>query len=142
MTGLIHIGIIIGIASIVVTTIILFKRERRKRLDVYWQRSCTGTEWGNRFPGVPNEVIREFLQAFADGFAFSNEKCLKFSPDDKVMDIYRALYPCKGWPDALEIETFAINLEEKYGLDIAKVEDHEIILGRLFEMTREIQTTH
>jgi len=136
MTGMVQIGIIIGIAIIVAIAIIPFERERRKRLGVYWQRSCTGTEWRNRFPNVPKEVIREFLQLFVDGFAFSNKKRLKFSPDDKVMDVYRALYPSTGWPDALELETFAINLEEKYGLDLAKVEDHEITLGGLFEMTR------
>lgn len=136
MAGMIHIGFIIGIAIIVATAVILFEREHRKRLGVYWQRSCTRTQWYNCFPDVSKEAIHEFLQIFVDGFAFSSKKCFKFSPDDKVMDIYSSLYPVKGWPDALEIETFAINLEEKYGLELAKIEDYDITLGRLFEMTR------
>jgi hypothetical protein len=52
------------------------------------------------------------------------------------MDVYRALYPSPGWADSMELETFAINLQERYGFDLAKVEYHEITLGRLFEMTR------
>ena len=136
MTGMIQIGLILGITVIVVIAIIPFECERRKRLSSYWKRSCTGAEWRNCFPGEPKDAIREFLQAFVDGFAFSNKKRLKFSPNDKVMDVYRALYPSTGWADALELETFAINLEEKYGLDLTWVEDHEITLGRLFEMTR------
>ena len=128
--------ILAGIAILVAIASIRFKRERKKRLGAYWQRSCTGTEWRNRFPDVPKEAIREFLQVFVDAFGFSNKKRLKFSPDDKVLDVYRALYPSAGWADALELETFAINLEEKYGLDLAKAEDDEITLGRLIEITR------
>jgi hypothetical protein len=136
MAGMIQIGVIIGIAIIVAIAIIPFERERRKRLGAYWQRSCTGAEWRNRFPDEPKEAIREFLQVFVDGFAFSSKKRLNFSPNDKVMDVYMALYPSTGWADALELETLAINLEEKYGLDLTKVEYHEITLGQLFEMTR------
>jgi propanediol dehydratase small subunit len=100
-------------------------------------RSCTGRDWKRRFPEVPKEDIRDFLEVFVDGFAFSRKKRLKFNPDDKVMDVYQAKYPTPGWPDSLELETFARNLERRYGFDLAKVFDEAMTLGRIFEMTRK-----
>jgi len=38
--------------------------------------------------------------------------------------------------DSLGVETFAINLEERYGLDLTKIEEHDVTLGTLFRMTR------
>ena len=127
---------IVVIAVMVMIAAIPVERERKRRLQRYWNRLCTGPAWRKRFPDVPKQAIREFLDTFVDGFAFSVRKRLKFSPDDKVMDIYRALYPSPGWADSMELEMFAMNLEEQYGLDLSTIEDHEITLGRLFEITR------
>ena len=129
--------IIVIIIFISIAISIPLEIKRRRRLNRYWLRQCTGKDWKRRFPEVPKQEIREFLEAFVDGFAFSSKKRLKFDPDDKVMDIYRALYPTPGWPDALELETFAINLEKKYGFKLEKVFDEETTLGRLFEIARE-----
>ncbi|MBN2703319.1 MAG: hypothetical protein JXR23_03825 [Pontiellaceae bacterium] len=129
-------GIIIAIIVIVAIVSIPFELRSKKRLEVYWQRRCTGTEWRNRFPDAPKESIRDFLQIFVDGFAFRTDQRLKFSPEDKIMDVYRTLYPTNTWPDALEFETFAISLEDKYGFDLEKIAFHEITLGQLFEITR------
>lgn len=112
------------------------ERERRRRLNRFWSRDCTGPDWQERFPDASKQDIRSFLDAFVDGFAFSTKKRLKFSPDDKVMDVYRALYPSTGGADSLELETFGMNLEEQYGIDLAKVENHDITLGALFKMTQ------
>jgi len=113
-----------------------FERKRKQRLQRYWSRNCTGSQWRTQFPEVPKETIREFLDAFVDGFAFSSKRRLKFNPDDKVMDIYQAIYPPGSTMDMMELETFAMNLEEKYGFDLSKVDYDEITLGSLFEMTR------
>lgn len=113
-----------------------FGRKRKRLLQSYWSRNCTGSEWRSEFPTDNKDAIRDFLEAFTDGFAFSSKKRLKFGPNDKVMDLYRALYPEPGWADSLELETFSANLEDKYGLDLENVDDHDITLGRLFEMTR------
>lgn len=130
--------IIIGIIVVISLAIgIPFEVKRRRRLNTYWSRPCTGRDWKRRFPGVPKEEIRDFLEVFVDGFAFSSKKRLKFNPDDKVMDVYRALYPTPGWPDALELETFARNIERKYGFDLAKAFDQDITLGGIFEMIRK-----
>ena len=112
------------------------ERESKRRLQRYWDRTCTGAEWRSRFPNVPKNEIRKFLQTFVDGFAFKDQQRLKFAPDDKVMDIYRALYPSEGWLDSLEIETFSENLKKEYDFDLAKVTDPDVTLGQLFAMTR------
>jgi len=130
---LISLGIII---LLFLAIAIPFEIRRRRRLNQYWSRSCTGRDWKKRFPNVPKKDIRDFLETFVDGFAFSSNKRLKFNPDDSVMDIYRALYPTSGWPDALELETFSINLRKRYGFELERVTDHNITLGKIFELTR------
>ncbi len=134
MNKLLIIGIIILICIVIS---IPLEIKRRRRLNRYWLRACTGRDWKRRFPEVSKQDIRDFLEVFVDGFAFSSKKRLKFNPDDKVLDIYRALYPTPGWGDALELETFAINLKKKYGFDLKKVTDQDITLGKIFEMARK-----
>lgn len=142
-TSQLQIIVLIGVMLFVAIVMLPYFLKSRKLLQKYWLRSCTGRDWRRRFPDIPKEDIRDFLEVFVDGFAFSSKKRLKFNPDDKVMDVYRALYPTPGWGDALELETFAINLEKKYGFDLAKAFDQDITLGRIFEMTRkESQQPH
>jgi len=114
-----------------------FEKERRERLEKYWTRSCTGTEWRRRFPNASKDLIRDFLESFVDGFAFSSKKRLKFSPDDKIMDVYSSLYPAEGWPDALELETFSIHLEQDYHLNLTNILTDDLTLGQLFLMATE-----
>ncbi len=109
----------------------------RGLLKKYWVRSCTGKEWKRQFPNVSNRDIRNFLEAFTMAFLFSSKRNLKFKPDDKVMDIYHALYPVNG-ADACELEAFAMNLEKNYAIDLYKVPIQNITLGELFEMTRKV----
>jgi len=120
--------------------IIPFDKERRKRLDRYWRRSCTGSEWQRAFPNVSKDLIRDFLESFTNGFAFRNKRRLKFSPDDKIMDIYKALYPSNDWigGDALELETFSMILEEDYKINLTVVLTDDLTLGQLFEMATRI----
>jgi propanediol dehydratase small subunit len=124
---------------IVVSVLIALPAElkRRRLLKRFWSRSCTGRQWRRCFPDASNEAIREFLESFADAFAFSSEKRLKFGPDDNVMDVYRSLYPYSWQPDAMELELLACNLEDRYGFDITRINDFDITLGQIFEMTRK-----
>ena len=99
---------------------------------IYRARGCQGRIWKERFPQAKKEEIREFLDAFCDGFAISSKLKLRFCPDDKMMDVYRKLYPVEGMADALEFETFFMLLEEKYERVIPeKIESHWS-LGQLF----------
>jgi len=136
MKNLILIAVAALIATIVVIKALPIEKERTRRLRRFWDRACTGIEWRRRFPDVPKEDIRKFLDAFVDGFAFKTSQRLKFAPDDKVMDVYRSLYPESGWPDALEVETFALILGKEYNFDLSKVDDPDITLGQLFAMIR------
>jgi hypothetical protein len=109
----------------------------RKRLQSYWSRSCAGTEWRQRFPDAPKEDVRAFLEAFVDAFGFKSKNRLKFSPADRVMDVYRTIYPPGSAVDAMELETFALTLERQYGVDLVRVwKPEETTLGDIFEMTR------
>jgi hypothetical protein len=75
------------------------------------------------------------LDAFVDGFAFPRKRRLCFSPDDKIIAIYRTLYPSRHTPDSLEMETFAKLLETRYGLDVDHLPQREYTLGELFALT-------
>ena len=91
MKNLIIITLVVAIVIIVMIKALPIEKERKRRLRVYWDRACTGIAWRRRFPDVPKEDIRKFLDAFVDGFAFKTSQRLKFVPDDKVMDVYRSL---------------------------------------------------
>ncbi|HPS08327.1 MAG TPA: hypothetical protein PLG22_12390 [Kiritimatiellia bacterium] len=136
MKDIIVIAIIVIIGAVVMISAIPVERESKRRLQRYWNRMCTGKEWRRRFPDATKDEIRRFLETFVDGFTFQSSQRLKFEPNDKVMDIYRALYPSTGWPDASEVETFARNLKREYAFDLAKVEDPHVTLGQLFMMIR------
>ena len=74
---------------------------------------------------------------FIDAFAFKSSQRLKFGPDDKVYGVYRSLYPSLGWADSMELETFALDLERVYRIDVSKIPNGDVItLGELFQMVR------
>jgi propanediol dehydratase small subunit len=124
---------------IVVSVLIALPGELKSRrlLKRFWSRSCMGRQWKRCFPDESNESIREFLELFADAFAFSSEKRLKFGPDDNVMDVYKSIHTSSWQPDELELEMLACNLEDRYGFDITRINDFDITLGQIFEMTRK-----
>jgi propanediol dehydratase small subunit len=131
--------IIIVAIGVLITSIIFDIIFEKKRLRRYWSRTCTGTEWRKQFPNVTKDSIRAFLECFVDEFAFSSKRRLKFTPDDKIMDVYRAIYPTKGWSDSLELETFSINLEKKYRIDLGSVLTDDLTLGQLFLLATEAE---
>jgi len=109
---------------------------RKKRLKRFFDRGCLGKEWRARFPAATKQEIREFLELFIRAFGFSRKNRLSFSPDDQVMDIYRALYPPK-WTvaDALECESLAMECERRYGidmLDLFETSSAGLTLGDIF----------
>ena len=125
--------IIMGIVAIFS---ISFEIARKKRLQKYWLRSCMGSKWRKAFPNCQKDDIRAFLQVFVDAFGFSNHKRLQFEPDDKVMDIYQAIYPPGSAFDSMELESFALRFERKYGIDLTLSRNLDFTLGQLFEMTK------
>jgi hypothetical protein len=113
------------------------QRKRRKALERYWERACTGIRWRRRFPDSTASQIREFLQIFVDAFMFREKRRLCFSPEDKVMEVYRACYPDRLLADAMELETLASSLRRTYGIDVTSFWKDDITLGELFAHTRD-----
>lgn len=127
-------------AFVVVASIcggILGELHSSRALRPYWERYCMGIRWRRRYPDVPKTEIREFLNIFIDAFAFDKQKLCRFSPEDQVMDVFRAVYPPgDGMADNLELEFFASRLEKRYGIDAETLWREDITLGELFECTR------
>ena len=111
-----------------------FELARRRRLRVFWDRRCVGIQWRTRFPSASKDEIRRFLDAFVEAFGFPPARRLCFSPDDRVIDVYRTVYPSALTPDALEMETFATILEERFHIDVARLPDRPYTLGELFAL--------
>ena len=128
--------IIIGLLVLLVAGVLqsIFGDQLPKR---YLDRACMGKQWRSRFPSATKQDIRKFLNIFTvDAFAFRSKHRLKFSPDDKVMDVYTTIYPPK-WTiaDCMELETFVLRLEKEYGFDLSKTWTPDLTLGDVFEMT-------
>jgi acyl carrier protein len=93
-----------------------------------------GRPWGERFPAASKSDIRHFLDLFLDAFLFGARHRLQFSPDDKVIDIYKALYPSKWMADTLETVCLVRSLEKEYGVELPEsFAQTEPTLGDIFE---------
>ena len=76
--------------------------------------------------------IREFPDLFADAFGFSRTSRCYFAPDDRVVEVYRTLYPDRLMADAMELETFELRLRRRYGVDMRGFWREDITLGEVF----------
>jgi hypothetical protein len=130
--------IILCIAAAIFAAIFPVQLRIRRNMRRYWDRACTGVQWRRRFPDAPKSEIRSFLDLFVEAFAFRQSQRLCFAPDDKVMDVYHTLYPEKFMADALELETLAMRLSERYGIDAGGLWREDITLGELFTHTRVV----
>ena len=95
-------------------------------------RKCQGAAWRSAFPDMPKQAIREYLSLFVDAFAFRKTDRLQFSPDDKIIEIYRLVYPNRWVPDGLELETFANVLDKRFGFRLKSVWSDQLTLGDVF----------
>lgn len=98
----------------------------------YKDRKCEGIAWKKEFPLSSSDDIRAFLSFFVEAFAFKDHHKLKFQPDDKLLDIYKLLYPHKWQADAMEFETLADDLKSKYSLSLNEIWHDDLTLGELF----------
>jgi len=95
-----------------------------------------GIRWRRRFPDAPKTELREFLTVFVDAFCFDHRRRTCFSPEDRVMDVYRADYPPGSLSDSMELETLGLSLEKRYGIDFTAIWREDITLGELYEHTK------
>jgi hypothetical protein len=99
-------------------------------------RPCQGKFWKDTFPSSTKAELRAFLAFFVAAFAFSEKDMFKFNPTDTILQIYRAIYPSKWTPDALEVETLAKDFELKYGVRFESIWHDGLSLGELFIISR------
>lgn len=126
--------IVVAMVPIVLFDVIVGERRLRRGLSKYWSRPCTGRQWRLRFPDSHVDEIRIFLHAFIDAYGFDSSRRLKFAPGDKVMDVYRTLYPSKYDADGLELECFRMNLDDLYGAEFPDCFTENTTLGDLFQV--------
>ena len=113
--------------------------QRRKRLRRYWQRACTGFRWHRRFPEAPKSGIREFLDLFVDAFVFYRKRRCCFSPDDRIMEVYRTVYPSNDHgADSMELEFLCKMVERRYGVDLSASWREDITLGEIYEQAHRM----
>ena len=124
--------ILLGVAILAGIVEAMFGRRLPKP---YRYRVCMGRVWRERFPSASKSEIRHFLDIFIDAFLFGARHRLKFSPDDKVINIYKALYPSKWMADAMETVVLLTSLEKEYRVEFpeAFAEAEGVTLGDIFE---------
>lgn len=125
------------IIGLVIALFVLGTFVERRRMRHYWQRACTGRLWRQRFPAASKSEIRQFLDVFIESFSFADRRRLCFAPDDRVMDVYRALYPHRYIADGMELESLVRDLQRRYRVEIHGSWRDDITLGDLFSHTRQ-----
>jgi len=98
----------------------------------YRQRQCMGRQWRSRFPNASKQDIRHFLWLFASAFAIRRRNALLFGPDDELLSIYRARYPSRLTPDALEFEILAKDIHRVHQVELGSIWHERLTLGELF----------
>jgi hypothetical protein len=68
-----------------------------------------------------------------DSFGFPRKHRLRFRPEDKVMDLYRALNP-PNWSigDNMELESLIDDFRARYHIDLVPLWREDITLGEVF----------
>jgi hypothetical protein len=126
--------LVIAVIAIVLTWLV--QRQRRRALQRFWDRHCMGIRWRRRFPDAPQTELREFLTILVDAFGLDHQRRTCFSPEGRVMEVYRADDPPGSLVDDMELERLGLDLEERYGIDLAAVWREDLTLGELYEHTR------
>ena len=103
----------------------------------YRNRGSQEAVWRDRYSGASLEVADRVLCAVCDAFRFAAKDCFLFAPDDKVAEIYRAVYPrWRIWllqfGDEMELESLLLDLDREFGLDEFPL-DKETTIGRIVD---------
>lgn len=128
------ITLILLVVAVVIAGIVVEKR----LLGQLSSSACTGRSWRRAFPKSSKQEIRDFYQLVLTSFGIGQRFHLRFTPDVKVMDLYRAVEPpvLSMGVDAMEIETLCMEIENRSGVDLSKCWNDELTLGELFALTQ------
>jgi hypothetical protein len=130
---MIQIAVIVFFAVVI---LVLGSIQERQKLRRFLERGCAGFRWRRRFPQASKSEIREFLDIFVEAFGFRRSWRLSFAPDDRVIDVYRTLYPAGSLTDNMELESLVGDLQKRFGVDILDSWQEDITLADLFIQTR------
>jgi len=140
MTNYIYILLAVVLAAVVGGLLWDWRRSGRMfRVPIpppYRNRTSQEAVWQERYSDARLLHVERILSALCDAFMFNPEDRYKFSPDDRLQDIYRACYPrWKIWQfgDSMEIESLIMILEKEDGIEILNY-CPEISLGDLVEL--------
>jgi hypothetical protein len=123
--------VVIGVPAIAYGAWIWFRTEREMKR--YWGRPSTATLWASSFPDATPADIRSFLEIFVDAFAFGAKRAFCFGPEDRLSEIYDALYPCGSRGAGGEMTCFYLMLQRRYGRSISADEFSGMSLGEIFD---------
>jgi hypothetical protein len=123
--------------TIIAVVVVVSFLAQRRRLAPMLSRPCAGRDWRRAFPDAPKADVRAFLKLFVDSFALRPHHYLAFRPNDQIIDVYRALNPPSSVAgDAMELETFAQELERQYRVRLESIWRDDLTLGEIFSRTR------
>jgi len=127
-------GLQIAVAALVCGVIVdhLFRTKHRPSRQHLLGREADQDRWVRLYQGEDLPVVQEALAAVASAFLLRADDVARLLPEDRLMDIYRAAYPDRDTPDALEFEMLWKDMKEAL-----QASDGE--LGGLTQMTvREV----
>jgi propanediol dehydratase small subunit len=128
---------IIAIVFFAAVIFVLADMNTRRIMSRFIERGCAGLRWRRRFPDASKTEIRDFLDIFIESFGFKQRWRLCFRPEDRVMDVYRTLYPPgRSLADGMELESLVQDLQKRYRVDILGSWREDITLADLFTQTR------
>lgn len=80
-------------------------------------RPCTGHHWKKNFPNSSSDQIRQFLGLVIAELSLPIQP-LQLHPNDRILDLYHAIYPIEAMPDGCELESLVQSFKRIYGHDL------------------------
>lgn len=94
-------------------------------------RNRIHNRWHQQFPNASKAEIREFLNIITHPV-----KDCGFSPDEKLIGVYRDLYGPTATPDQTKIENLANELAQRYGVKVLNLLREDMTAGELYALMR------
>ena len=79
--------------------------------------------WRRTFSAEQESIVLGGLQAISESFLLRPKDTFRLRPDDKLLDIYRAAYPSKQTPDALEFHVLSQALRTTFHVPESSLAD-------------------
>ncbi len=128
----------VSVFVLLVVVVILGGVVEKRRLRKLASSRCTGRRWLRAFPTSSKEEIRRFDRIVLFSFGIGDTYRLRFPPETKLLDLYRAVEPPFFSPgvDACELEQLAEEVRDKWGVDLDGCWKDDLTFGELFAATQ------